>query len=151
MAINSRDLMLLAESLWKNNNEAYKRSAVSRAYYAAYHEAKAWHKNLPEPGSIANSKGGSHDVLIHQLANPMGKTKKDTNLANDSVKISSRLESLRSIRNAADYDISDNFDADEHFGLMIEVKQFLRDLGVQFAPVTSPSLAPTMPAPSRTP
>lgn len=151
MAIDSKDLMQLAESLWKNKGEVYKRSAVSRAYYAAFHEAKAWHRNLPEPGSIGVSKGGSHDVLIHQLANPMGKTKRDKALAESSIRFSSRLESLRSIRNAADYDISDDFDVEEHFGLLIEVKQLLRELGVQFVPATSPSLAPTTPVPSHTP
>lgn len=151
MAINSKDLMLLAEMLWKNNSETYKRSAASRAYYAAYHEAKAWHKNLPEPGAVLNSKGGSHALLIHQLANPSTKTKKDKNLSVISIELASRLESLRSVRNSADYDISDTFDTDEHFGLMVEVKDLLRDLGVKFGPAASPSLAPTTPAPSRTP
>ncbi|MDH1252897.1 hypothetical protein N5C67_09565 [Comamonas thiooxydans] len=124
--------MLLAEELWKKRDECSKRSGISRAYYAAYHECKEWHAKLPTPGSAADSKGGSHNLLIHQLANPMGTTRQNANLASKSIEISARLQSLRDVRHFADYDISEDLDCDEHFGLMIEVKTLLRDLGVQF-------------------
>lgn len=151
MAINSKDLMQVATTLWGGSNEASKRSAVSRAYYAAYHEAKKWHANLPEPGSCGDSRPGTHEFLINQLSNPMGKTKRDKNLATQSKLVSSELERLRAIRNSADYDINNNFDTTDHFALLIEVKNLLVSLGVIFQVPASPSLAPTKPAPSRTP
>lgn len=152
MPINSADLYKIATELWKDRREVSQRSAISRAYYAAYHEAKAWHCNLPEPGTMGNAKGGSHDILIHQLANPMGRTKRDSGLQNQSKRFANELQRLRALRNAADYDINDVFDDDDHFTLLIEVKQLLTDMGVHFPPpVTSPSLAPTTPAPSHIP
>lgn len=149
MPIDSRDLMSVATKLWSLNCEASKRSAVSRAYYAAFHEAKKWHSQLPEPGSCGDSRPGTHEFLINQLANPIGKTKKDKALAAKSKELSSELERLRALRNFADYDINENFDMSDHFALMVEVKDLLRSLGVSFAPPASPSLAPTTPAPSR--
>ena len=71
-------------------------------------------------------------MLIYQLGNPMGSTKNNKELVVKSKEVSARLQSLRDIRNFADYDIKDDLDLDDHFGLMLEVKSLLRDLGVQF-------------------
>ncbi|MDP9153697.1 MAG: hypothetical protein M3O74_05545 [Pseudomonadota bacterium] len=45
------------------------RAVCSRAYYAAYHAAYAFHSGLPQPGSVGSATG-KHAQLIAQLANP---------------------------------------------------------------------------------
>jgi len=50
-------------------DEASFRAVVSRAYYAAYHHAKAFHDALPSAGLVGKANG-SHERLIAQLTNP---------------------------------------------------------------------------------
>lgn len=49
--------------------EAVVRAVASRAYYGAFHAAKAFHEALPSPGSVGDSSG-MHRQLISQLRYP---------------------------------------------------------------------------------
>jgi uncharacterized protein (UPF0332 family) len=83
----------LAKKLAAIDDEASMRSAVSRAYYAAFHKAKLFAKN---DGSGTRFSGG---VDIHKEV--VDFLKEHTNQSIQS--LSSKLDRLRKDRNACDY------------------------------------------------
>jgi uncharacterized protein (UPF0332 family) len=97
----ARNLLSLAESISKENmprKEAILRSAISRAYYAAFHAACDYLKQVreyPTEQEIKTSRKGTHQVIIDRfIANP-------TNPERDE--IGQRLNLLKSDRHRADY------------------------------------------------
>ncbi|MDO8310680.1 MAG: hypothetical protein Q7T25_01945 [Sideroxyarcus sp.] len=70
MSITAPDLMALAAHLETHPGEAALRGAISRAYYAAFHHAKAWHDSLPSHGLAPQQGGGTHHELANRLISP---------------------------------------------------------------------------------
>ena len=106
MSIRPADLLLCAQRAMSINDagEAEFRACISRAYYAAYHDSKSWHQQLPAPGSVGTTTHhmGVHETLVLQLQNPT--------TIRDELKLMSRrrgylLKDLRNRRNTADYEL----------------------------------------------
>lgn len=108
MSIQKEDLLSLATALSVAPAESHWRSAVSRAYYAAYHGCTDWHKTLPLPGSNTGPDGGVHQQLINQLRNPDITTPPDKRQR--SKILATQLEVLRGQRHSADYALCSNVD-----------------------------------------
>ncbi len=97
----ARDLLSLADSLPKGKRprkEAMLRSAISRAYYAAFHAARDYLKKVkeyPTEQEIKASGKGTHQFII------------DIFIANPAYpewdEIGQRLNPLKSSRHRADY------------------------------------------------
>jgi len=71
MSCTARDILRQALMLYHRNEtgEAATRAVVSRAYYGAYHAARAYRSSLRVPGSVGQASG-THQQLIHQLQFP---------------------------------------------------------------------------------
>lgn len=97
------DLLALAHEQSAAETEAAWRTSVSRAYYACYHEALAFHNALPAPGNLGQSKS-VHQQLIDQLLSPAKECSRD------QVKLcrflAGRLFDLRAWRVDADYNLN---------------------------------------------
>lgn len=104
MAIQVEDLLTLAEQLATQDGEAAHRSAVSRAYYFAYHVSKTWHAQLPAPGSNTGPAGGVHQQVINQLRNPAPELSQEQR--STSRKHAVLLEAMRNQRHLADYNLA---------------------------------------------
>lgn len=108
MTIQKEDLLAVADQLLSGETEACWRSAVSRAYYAAYHGCDDWHNQLPVPGSDNGPRGGTHQVLINRLRNPAPGTKGEVVIL--SRILAAKLEVLRGDRHVADYRLDETLD-----------------------------------------
>jgi uncharacterized protein (UPF0332 family) len=96
--MNARDLLEVADDLLGGLKEAYWRSAVSRAYYAAFHEAR---RLLRQCGLVAPRGEQAHAYLWLRLSN-CGHP--------DLAHAGAELNDLRSQRNWADYDFDQLLD-----------------------------------------
>lgn len=107
MSTTPAELLDLAKAIAADPGEAHQRSAVSRAYYAAYHGCKAWYEQLPGIASIGGGpEGGVHQNLINQLQNPAPEltcaaTRKASRL------LGTRLQVYKTQRVKADYFLSE--------------------------------------------
>lgn len=103
MPLSVQDLLQVAQPLCKHPDEPEQRSGVSRAYYAAYHHARAWHAALSASGHNIGPAGGEHQQLINMLKNP------DPSIpfaqAKESMRFGAKLEIMRNRRHTADYDL----------------------------------------------
>lgn len=92
--MNGRDFLPLAAQLARGTTEAEWRSAVSRAYYACFHVARGL---LSDLGFAVPRADRAHQYLVLRLSNsgeaPVEQAGRD-------------LETLRRLRNRADYDES---------------------------------------------
>lgn len=91
---NWDDYLQLAEELHEqedsNPQEAEERSAISRAYYAAFHDALQY-----APARIQETRSKKHQKLIDYY---------EGRRTQEEQEVGRLLESLRDNRNAADYD-----------------------------------------------
>jgi uncharacterized protein (UPF0332 family) len=95
--ISPNDLLLQADRLLAANTEVDRRTAVSRAYYGAYHVVRGF---LAQRCGIVLSKGADvHRAMQFCLLNSQNDLLRDAGI---------RLESLRTERNHADCDLSDS-------------------------------------------
>ena len=113
--MTGRDFVTCAEQFGQGSSEAELRSAVSRAYYGAFHEAV----------SLLNDCG----VWLpktEQVHVEVGYCLRDCGNA-EAAKAGQQLEVLRSQRKVADYDLDDNrFNASRTAGLEIaRARRFL--------------------------
>lgn len=112
MSITPHDLIAMAKAISANpGDEVHLRGAVSRAYYAAFHDCTAWHNALPSPGSAGTgtSSTGMHSTLIARLCQPTV-----TGQAAHSSRLRGyRLKAMKLVRVKADYKLSDVIDAHE--------------------------------------
>lgn len=69
MSITPDQLLVLAESLVRQSDEASHRSAASRAFLAAYHVCLPVHALLPY---AAGGRSGTHAEIIEDLAEFLG-------------------------------------------------------------------------------
>jgi uncharacterized protein (UPF0332 family) len=90
--MNWRDFLLLATRLAAGATEADWRTAVSRAYYAAFHIAR---RLLTDLKFIVPRADRAHQYLVYRLSN-CGESA--------VVQAGRNLETLRRLRNRADYD-----------------------------------------------
>lgn len=70
MPVTIDELMNIAREQGQRNAEGWRRSAISRAYYAAYHRCREWERALPALGANVGSQGGRHQELINRLKHP---------------------------------------------------------------------------------
>jgi uncharacterized protein (UPF0332 family) len=103
MSIKPRDLLSIARQQAVQETEIWRRSAISRAYYAAYHRCRLWELALPAPGSNAGPAGGIHQDLINRLSNPAPECGPE--LAARSRACGAQLRAQRQRRVDADYEI----------------------------------------------
>jgi uncharacterized protein (UPF0332 family) len=90
--MNWRDFLPLAARLAGGASEADWRTAISRAYYAAFHIARRWFADLNFTVPRADR---AHQYLVFRLSNS----------GESAVEQAGRdLETLRRLRNRADYD-----------------------------------------------
>lgn len=70
MPVSAQELLDAAQVLALQPSEIWRRSAISRAYYASYHRCRSWEQSLPEPGFNLGGHGGRHQELINRLQHP---------------------------------------------------------------------------------
>lgn len=110
MPIEAKDLSRLADAqAAQAGNEAGRRSAISRAYYAAYHRCRRWELMLPHRGR-AKLPGGVHDRLIQRLDAPDRRC--CDALAERSRAMAKLLKQELDCRVAADYHLWKTIDED---------------------------------------
>ncbi len=117
--MNPRDFLDVADELAGGLREADWRSAASRAYYAAFHLARAV---LRQCGFSVPQGEQAHVYLSLRLANSGHP---------DIVQAGHDLNYLRTVRNRADYDLDRSFDhrlALDHVQLAAEVIRTLEEL-----------------------
>ena len=102
MSVAPADILAIASSLAQGVTEGEWRSAISRAYYAAFHGATGWHDALPEPGNPDKARG-EHEALIQRLVHP-GKSCSSTQIRT-SRWLAGQLSTLRAMRVEADYQL----------------------------------------------
>lgn len=101
MSVSECDLIDLARASYEHaQDEVDHRSAISRAYYAAYHRCVDFHSRLPYGGKEPRGGGGIHEKLIYRLMNP---TVADKHLSNQSRELGHKLQTLKMRRVIADY------------------------------------------------
>jgi uncharacterized protein (UPF0332 family) len=103
MPITPNDLLEAARRQALDPSETWRRSAISRAYYAAYHRCRDWESTLPTLGSNAGPAGGRHQELINRLRNPAPEC--GTEVGHRSRASSYQLFAQRQRRVDADYDL----------------------------------------------
>ncbi len=87
------DFLSLAKQLGADADEASKRTAVSRAYYAAFHVARAW--LVTETNVYVPTHGGAHDAVLDEFERRGDR---------DSVSIAHSGRRLKDKRRKADYE-----------------------------------------------
>ena len=123
MSINNIDFLHFSSAiLTPTASEIEIRVAISRAYYCAYHSAKDFHNGLDSPGSAGAGNCGVHETLIRQLINP---TIKSTKLRSKSRSIGYLCRSLKSEREAADYDLTCNLEISTGIQVIAETHSLL--------------------------
>ncbi len=97
--MTGRDFLPLARHLLGIGDEPARRSAVSRAYYAAFHVARDL---LADLGFTTPRADRAHEYLYRRL----------NNSGSAVVRVAAnQLHDLRSLRNRADYDLAAPFSA----------------------------------------
>lgn len=122
MPVVSDDILKCARTIaaLPGLNEAGIRATVGRAYYSAFHECRAWHAKLAEPGRLpVGFVGGDHLELSTRLINP-GQSITGA-LREASIKRGVRLRALHGERCKADYDLSETLDAADASAALNEV------------------------------
>lgn len=126
MPIVPADFIAVADTLSLGRSEPSDRSAISRAYYGAFHHAKDWHEGLPAPGHDVGPRGGEHQMLINRLRNPDSVVLGPVS-ARQSRFLAAKLEVLRNRRVVADYQLAllvTGIERDQHIS---QAKALIRD------------------------
>ncbi|KHE93930.1 MAG: HEPN domain-containing protein [Candidatus Scalindua rubra] len=93
-----KDFLTFAKTICRNDDEAARRTAVSRSYYALFHEVRS----IVISAGIRIEKDASAHMKLVRYLKETGKGGID-----DAKLVGKKLEDLREIRNAADYDLDD--------------------------------------------
>lgn len=96
MSIQGKDILLVAESCVESADEHFARSAISRAYYALYHETCSILKCCPPT---------THDGVVQYLLTDARRRSEPYELM-DLIRIGAVLKQQKEKRKAADYDLS---------------------------------------------
>lgn len=100
MSISHGELLVAAVRMAAGAAEVDSRTAISRAYYAAYHCCDEFHKKLKQKGEPPRKKMGMHAQLAHQLSNPRVQ---DPVQADASRAAGFELQTMKAERVRADY------------------------------------------------
>lgn len=106
MSVSGKELIAFASSLKSSDNETQRRAAVSRGYYACYHEVKAKLNNFD--GIVGRS---SHEGLIEYLTSNSCHLEPFDNKA--MLKLGYALRVMKGNRVKADYHIEFDLDSSE--------------------------------------
>lgn len=115
MSIAPEDLLNFAIKIAADPNpvEASSRTAICRAYYAAYHQSESWYQKLPSPGSLGlKNPKGMHDRFFVLLSNP-NTTDNSASQCSASRRRGYALRLLHDCRTRADYDLQASVTAAE--------------------------------------
>lgn len=93
MSIQGKDILLVAESCLSTVDEHFSRSAISRAYYALYHETCTILKHCPPT---------THDGVVQYLLTDSRRKSEPYELM-DLIRIGAVLKQQKEKRKAADY------------------------------------------------
>lgn len=126
MSVQSSELLAYGATLCHATSEVANRTAIGRAYYAAYHAAGAWHEALLSPGICARKNVGIHEVLVQCLTNP---TVSDRSVAMNSRALGYMLRAQKAVRHTADYDIGCSIDASVAETAVCNAQEILRRFG----------------------
>jgi uncharacterized protein (UPF0332 family) len=114
--MTGRDFLSLAARLASGTEEADWRTAVSRAYYAAFHTARSL---LTELGFAVPREERAHKYLSFRFSNAQ---------VGRAARVGLDLDNLRTERNRADYDLDDPFDAADALQQVQIAQQMLQAL-----------------------
>lgn len=103
MAFNWEKFIDLADMLVENKNEESSRSAISRAYYAAFNMSEAFAKTFFNKSLIEQEEGSIHDKVIKTLGSTESSSVK---------KASRKLRRLWGNRINSDYRVDATIDED---------------------------------------
>lgn len=104
MSVTYVDILDCAEHLVKGGKESHFRSAISRAYYSAFHAARET-ADLYFPDQHPGTSGrGSHERVIDRLTGSANMTAKGAGYM---------LIGLKTSRKRADYELADSMDEDD--------------------------------------
>lgn len=86
-----------------DGQEAKTRAAISRIYYAAFHDCQVWHDALPAPGSVTQEvrNQGMHVAFATQLLTPASSLTEEQKTASRARGVA--LRQLHGDRVNADY------------------------------------------------
>ena len=120
--MDGRDFLSVADTLMAGQSEAEWRSAVSRAYYAAFHVARQF---LLRCEFQAPTSDRAHAYLWLRLSNCGS-----PNLS----QAGERLNALRGSRNAADYDLERTIQRNEALAQVLAAKKVIEVLDASSDP-----------------
>ena len=126
MSVTVSELLDLAKDLREKSTEACLRGSISRAYYAAFHQADAWHQTLPSAGKPPDKTGGKHHDLACRLSTPTLPTVDPRRAL--SVKAGYILRESHRVRVKADYYLSDTITISEADQLLISAQKIVTSL-----------------------
>lgn len=116
--MNPEEFLVVAEQLAKQPSEASKRSAISRAYYGVFHLAR----ELIESCGVKVARSAEGHAIVMRCLQNCGLEK--------LARAGSMLDSLRSIRNKADYDLASTAftpkAAETHMGIAHQLSAGIR-------------------------
>ena len=118
MSFDWSSYLALAKKLNEVNTappEEYRRSAVSRAYYYAYHRTKS---HIESTGIII-PKRNPHASLIELLRGQFDQT---------GIQLAHQLARMRDYRNQADYDLIFPYNQDWVNAMIARAEQFVSDV-----------------------
>lgn len=121
MAFDPENYCDLAYELFRNPaaaEQAYFRSAISRAYYGAFLRAR-------DKAGITTKGANVHEETANYY------------LVRNCAAISNRLNELRVLRNKADYDISESFDRRKVQGALSRAVSIFKELADPSDPAAS--------------
>jgi hypothetical protein len=124
MAVKPEQLHALAETQSRQRGEAWRRSAISRAYYASFHFCAEWERRLPRMGKSGKSTFGVHQRLIERLGSPDGAC--SLNQQARSKELGNLLRKQKERRVKADYRLPSSVRAEELEEQMEDVRQVFR-------------------------
>ena len=126
MTVSAADLLVLAKDLRGSSSEASLRGSISRAYYAAFHQADSWHATLPSAGNPPNKSGGKHHDLACRLISPTLPTTDQRHKL--SVSAGYILRDAHRMRIKADYSLNETVMSSETDQLIISAEKIIATL-----------------------
>lgn len=118
MPISDKELLEFSESIIaRGASETELRAAISRSYYASFHQAKAVADQTGLPQAPATSKG-SHERVIHRF----------NNLSLGNKKVAALLHKKKMLRVKADYQLGEDITLEEsrqHVASCRKLSEFL--------------------------
>lgn len=124
MSVKPDQLHALAEAQSRQRGEAWRRSAISRAYYASFHFCAEWERSLPRKGKSAETTFGVHQRLIERLGRPDGAC--SSNQQARSKELGALLHQQKERRVKADYRLPASVKAAELEEQMEDVRKVFR-------------------------